>query len=466
MSFLRSLFPTAFACVALTSSGQPSILPDPDAIEGVIVERYYVADANDAADEDGSAQLVEGAVTYRVFIDMKDGYELLTLSGYIGHPLTFNTTTTFFNNEDRGETYGDAVGYPFIDQNTVAIDSWLAIGAACNARWGVLKSDDPDGSVVGGTNNDGGSNAVEGGLLVNDDPLAGIPLTTSDGLMTGGSVPPASTSLGDFPECFNTSGSSFTSENYGLAVLGGVPCPTPGNRILIGQFTTDGVFSFCLNISLRIPDSLICEDAGCQNFVEYFPSLNDQDTVGWAGLFRFALPALCWSSDDEVVDCLGEPGGPALPGTACDDGIAATTNDVYSGNCVCTGEDCEGVLGGNALPGQPCDDGDTGTENDIWQDNCTCVGVVGIDEVAGGPLVAATPNPVRDLLRLCMGRLGGEAVTVSVKNAMGEQVYRRDLGRAAGDRSETIDLSSLATGAYLLEVIAGDRRHVERIDKF
>ncbi len=42
----------------------------------------------------------------------------------------------------------------------------------------------------------------------------------------------------------------------------------------------------------------------------------------------------------EVVDCQGVVGGPALPGTACNDGNACTTNDVYTGtapNCTCAG---------------------------------------------------------------------------------------------------------------------------------
>ncbi|MBS1944511.1 MAG: hypothetical protein JST98_04765, partial [Bacteroidetes bacterium] len=37
------------------------------------------------------------------------------------------------------------------------------------------------------------------------------------------------------------------------------------------------------------------------------------------------------------VDCLGVPGGPALPGTACDDGNPNTTNDKWNTNCVCVG---------------------------------------------------------------------------------------------------------------------------------
>lgn len=38
-----------------------------------------------------------------------------------------------------------------------------------------------------------------------------------------------------------------------------------------------------------------------------------------------------------VVDCNGVPNGPAMPGTACDDGDPNTANDVFDANCQCFG---------------------------------------------------------------------------------------------------------------------------------
>lgn len=421
----RSLLAVLIAISAAPSFAQTA--PDSTALEAVIVERYYVADSSDAGDEDGSAQLVPGSVTYRVFLDMKDGYEFQYLGGFIGHAITFNTTTSFFNNEDRGETWADAINDIHLDKNTVAIDSWLAVGAASDAHWGVMKSDDPDGAQDGVMfPNDGGSNGISEGLLINDDPFAGIPLTEADGLMASDSAPPASTSLGDFPECFNTSGPSFSSENFGLAVLGSVPCPTPGNRILIGQFTTDGVFSFCLNVWLRIPDTLVCDE--CLSRIEYYPSLNASDTTGLEGDYRFAFAPLCWSSDQQTVDCLGVPGGSALPGT-------------------------------------PCDDGNPDSANDIWQDDCVCEGSIGIAENTGAS-VSIYPNPVNDLVRIRLDQATGEAISVSVRNTIGEQLMQRSLGRVSGTRTESLDLSALSGGLYFIEVTIGDAVHVQRITKF
>jgi len=56
-----------------------------------------------------------------------------------------------------------------------ALDSWLTLGLAtkkaAKTYFGVLKSLDTDGSVIVGSNNDGGSAVIPGGLLSNSDPL-------------------------------------------------------------------------------------------------------------------------------------------------------------------------------------------------------------------------------------------------------------------------------------------------------
>ncbi|MBK9420839.1 MAG: PKD domain-containing protein [Flavobacteriales bacterium] len=43
-------------------------------------------------------------------------------------------------------------------------------------------------------------------------------------------------------------------------------------------------------------------------------------------------------------------------------------------NCGGSNADCEGVVGGPALPGTPCDDGDPNTVYDQWTPSCECVG--------------------------------------------------------------------------------------------
>ncbi|MBK9540447.1 MAG: lamin tail domain-containing protein [Flavobacteriales bacterium] len=80
--------------------------------------------------------------------------------------------------------------------------------------------------------------------------------------------------------------------------------------------------------------------------------------------------------EGQLIDCLGVPGGAALPGTACNDGDPNTGNDVYQPNCTCAGVliDCLGVPGGTTLPGTACDDGDANTISDVYDANCVCAG--------------------------------------------------------------------------------------------
>ncbi|MBS1583425.1 MAG: thrombospondin type 3 repeat-containing protein [Bacteroidetes bacterium] len=78
----------------------------------------------------------------------------------------------------------------------------------------------------------------------------------------------------------------------------------------------------------------------------------------------------------QTTDCQGVLGGPALPGTPCNDGNAQTQNDTWNTSCVCVGllPDCQGVLGGPAQPGSPCNDGNPCTSGDTWNSSCQCVG--------------------------------------------------------------------------------------------
>jgi len=455
--FAIALFASATAIAQYTP-------PDPSGFQGLIVETYYVADANDASDTDGSSELNEGMVTYRIFADLKPGYKLLTAGGFANHPFTISTSTILFNNDDRGEAWGDAINDIHLDKNSVAIDSWLSMGAASDAHWGVPKVDDPDGTIV--QPNDGGSTGTA--MLVNNTAAMGIPLTTADGLFAP-SVPPSITAVGTAPDMFDPAGSSsYSDDNFAWAVLGGILGPDTANRILLGQFTTDGVFDICFNLWVRIPDTLVCSDPNCHEIMEFYATLLPSDTSGggFSDDNKFTHPTLCFNSGNQQLDCLGVPNGPAVPGTSCDDGNADTQNDVFDPNCACIGEDCLGVLGGTALPGSTCDDGDSTTVDDTWQVGCICIGVVGIEEENNNYVVTISPNPTRDVVRIAIADVRGERVLVTLRNALGAALIQQDLGLLSGDRQQVIDLSTLSTGVYFVEVTVGDQRTVKRVSKF
>ena len=226
-------------------------------LESVIVEKYYVSNAADAAGSIGT--LPVGSVTYRVYADLLPGYKFQAMYGVASHALKINSTTPFFNNEDRGNT-NPAIGAAFINDNSVGLDSWFSVGGAANGNLGVLKSED-----------NGAANLITGcPILQNVDPTAGIGLLTQDGIMTG--TPVAVTFVGlTAPqlEVFNATsnfGSSFTTSNGSIAALGGSVGATATNKVLIGQFTTTGSFHFELNIQIGTPTS------GTQNYVASSPT--------------------------------------------------------------------------------------------------------------------------------------------------------------------------------------------------
>ena len=407
--------------------------PDPTGLEGIIVETYYVADSNDAGDTDGCStfELDPGDVTYRVFADLKEGYKLLTVGGFPDHDLTFSTSTTFFYNDDRGDTWGGDINTTHLDENTVAIDSWLSMGAASDTQWGVPKTEDGDGSIVGGANNDGGSNSVPGGLLVNDVPVIGVPLTTADGLIPAVTLP-GIVAVGTGPTMFDSPGTnSFSSQDFAWAVLGGTEGPTPENKILIGQFTTDGIFSFCLNLWVKIPDSLVCSDPNCHEILEFYGNLLVSDTAG--GGFntdnKFTHPTLCFTSTPPEVDCLGIPGGSALPGT-------------------------------------PCDDGNTATTNDTWSSGCLCEGVVGINEESLDASVGVYPNPARDIAWVEITGQGGSQASYELKDALGQLIAVKDLGLLSDRWTGSLDMAGLPSGVYFLVLTIGSQRHMERLTTY
>ena len=248
----RILFFFLFAVSFFSANAQ-------NGLEGIIVEKYYVSNAADAAGSSGV--LPAGSVTYRIFVDLLPGYTFQAAYGVAGHELRFQTTTSFFNNEDFGST---APTYSKNNArfNTAMLDTWLSGGAACAGNFGILKSED---NVVSG----GATVINANGILQNADPTAGIPLTTQDGLWAG--TTPSVTLLGFTPnqlailDNVSNTGNLISTTNASWAVLGGSTGPTSANKILIGQFTTNGVFSFELNIQIGTPTPGVSQNYVAKN---------------------------------------------------------------------------------------------------------------------------------------------------------------------------------------------------------
>ena len=243
---MKKIFLFISSCLLISSSFAQN------GLENIIVEKYYISDANDAnADAIGGA-LPVGSVTYRIYVDMLPGYNFQAAYGVDGHELRMSTTTLFFNNMDFGNTT-PTFSKSQAANNTVMLDSWLSVGAACDGNFGVLKTE--DNGLLTNINDCSGCGPVSQVLLASD-PEAGIPLTVQDGFLAGA---PASVTLIGFGTDINvfgfeSVGNLFSSVNGSLAALGGSQGPdAASNKVLIAQITTDGVFSFKLNIQIGTP---------------------------------------------------------------------------------------------------------------------------------------------------------------------------------------------------------------------
>ena len=327
-------------------------------LDSIIVEKYYISDLADASGSIANAAgtLPAGSVTYRVYADMKPGYKFQALFGVPTHELKLTTTTSFFNNEDRGSVTPNAISVTNTRKNTVMLDSWFSVGATATGKMGVLKSEDTDGALA---NSDG--------LLQNSDARAGIAISTQDGMIAG--TPEAVTFVGlttelDVFDLLSQTGNSFSTTNGSVASLNGSVGPTAENRVLLGQFTTDGEFCYELNIQIGTPTG------GTQQYVAKNPT----------GL-EIQLPSLM---------------GCSVAGTA------------------------------------------TNIKNNI-ENNFS---------------YKLSPNPAKDLIAIefTSSSTQGKDNSYSIYGVQGNVLMQKNIGAVTKKQTEVIDISSLATGFYFIQL--------------
>ena len=249
-------------------------------LEDIIVEKYYISEPNDTIANSAGGVLPVGSVTYRIYVDMLPGYKFQVCYGVTNHEMRIETTTLFFNNEDRGST---SPNFSFVNaaKNTVMLDSWLSVGSACNGYLGILKSED------NGVNNI--INNFSPQVLQGANGAAGIPLTQQDGLFAGTPEPFNELGITNDITVFDnqndgTNGPLFSTFNGSWVALNGASGPdTSINKVLIAQITTDGDLCFKLNIQLRSPIPGVVENYVWQNPTGtelLFPGLEYCSNVG------------------------------------------------------------------------------------------------------------------------------------------------------------------------------------------
>jgi hypothetical protein len=216
-------------------------------LENIIVETYYISSKADVIHDGGKLEM--GSVTYRIFADMLPGYRFQAAYGLSGHPLKISTTTSFFNNELFGSVSANDIPVGKLKFNTVMLDSWLSVGAISSVNFGVLKKEDTSVAIVNAD-----------GILENTDDAAGIPISKKDGMIPMSPVP-VITYFGIDSAMLNlfsnknviAEGQEFITGDGSWASFGGTAGVDSSNRVIIAQITTDGHFSFELNIQIGTP---------------------------------------------------------------------------------------------------------------------------------------------------------------------------------------------------------------------
>lgn len=256
-------------------------------LENILVERYYVSNADDSVATDKISErpgtLPVGSVTYRIYVDMLPGYRFQAAYGIPGHELKIATTTTFFNNEDYGGELANVIADRALPKNTVMLDSWLSVGAASEMNLGILKTEDDTVSTV--------VNADR--VLQGTSADAGVPVKERDGLIKGEASLVTGFGLDSAIKIFRNrnsrvNGQLFSLKDASWAALKGSTGPTKENRVLIAQITTNGILSFELNIQIGTPWG------GTEQYVARDPSGEE-----------ILLPSLSYSSNK---DTSGHPG--------------------------------------------------------------------------------------------------------------------------------------------------------------
>ena len=422
----------AFFCFFLafaTAQGQ---------LERVFVETYYVSDETDATDTFGGG-IAPGTTTYRIYVDLLPGTRLLSLFGDTDHPFQIQSTQPFFNHASDGQTFS----YNFIraryEEGTVALDTWLTLGQTGRqgplSFYGIPKNQDTDGSFIGGTNNDGGSELVTGGLLNNNPSSIGLPLYTADGMDTLATAPTNWFSngvldfiTGDDTTLFGSlqSQSTFLSNNFTLSNSGVMGVDPDSNQVLIAQLTTLGELEFLLNIEVEytvngelVTRRYVGTDIISSSNEEYNPFLSYPFACGCtdANYLEFEASAVCL-----------EPGSCITPVVVgCMDNLACNYDPLANVN----------LSSSCCYPGW-CNDRNI-------EEVCPQLKGNSFD-------FSVFPNPASDQLNLNVISGFETFIQYSIFNTYGNLQLENEVENAPLNFSSTIDISDLVAGIYQIKV--------------
>jgi hypothetical protein len=423
-------------------------------LENVIIEKYYISDNKDATDTNGSV-LSANSTTYRIYIDMKEGSKLKKLYGNANHELIISGDSTFYNHSTEGQSFGRNFSISRYGEGVTALDSWLTLGQVSlfkpngKTYFGVPKNQDRNGSLIGGVNNDGGSEMIAEGLLNNSDPSAGIPLTSFDGLDTM-TVLPSSWLENGFDDGFGNDttifgsvkkGNEFKSNDALIQNSGVMGVNRDSNQVLIAQLTTKGNIYFSLNVEIE----------NAEGNTLLYVAKNGADSLD-ANVFQKAFlnyPIPCGCLDKNYLEYSSSFG--------CSNPSACKTQLVLG--CM-DSKACNFDPNVNfSVPSFCCYPGLCGNR-DI---SVVCPSLA-IDDLYT-LLFELYPNPAQDLLTIKNISIEDEIKSYSVFDSSGRLLFKKDLDKMAINNAFQVDISFLSNGFYTLQLSTENKHNIRKFIK-
>jgi hypothetical protein len=439
-------------------------------LEKVIVEKYYVSDNNDATDTAGGTFVKPHSTTYRVYIDLAKGYKLTRIYGNASHELKISSDSIFFNRNSQtadGQTFAYNFNVLRFSEGTVPLDTWLTLGEVSQSNtsgktyFGVLKRSDKNGSIIGGKNNDGGSANIQGGLLVNNDTAAGIPLTTADGIDTMGVIPTGWFTYGivDFASGNDSTifgsivkSNLFKSNNAVLTNNGVMGVNRDTNQVLVAQLTTQGKLSFELNVEIVDSSGTIAVDyvAIANRAGDSTQLANNGNKVIQSNWLIFPQPCGCTNPNyfeyNPEYDCLDPTACKTLVVLGCMDSLACNYDPKANSN----------VQSLCCYPGY-CNNLDISVVCPVLNvEALNNTNTIGFD---------IFPNPVQDRLNLTITGSNNKEIGYEIIDMYGRLISKKDICISTVKSTFQIDVSGFISGLYTIRLIEDNSSVVKKFIK-
>jgi hypothetical protein len=307
---------------------------------------------------------------------------------------------------------------------SLAFDSYITINAATNNMLGVLNTED----------------TVDG---------------TLDGMVSGSSLPLQSLGANfDVPFGTESYPGRFSTFSGIYSVIGGESGPTPTNKVLIGQFTTDGEFSFELNVQIR--------KKGTTEYEQYVARDPQAQEILFEALTypgNMMSPTVTISSPESGASfMINETITIVADGSDTDGSVDLV--EFFAGELK-LGEDSTSPYQWNWNADAPgsFDLYAVVTDNDGLQATSDVITIT-IDEPTGfrnpenDGSISVFPNPAKDKVTIEFSGVPGHSTfQAEVMSVQGGSYIKREICISDNTYSTTIDISSLPNGVYIIRLV-------------